>query len=120
MSPTLPDQSLFLSTTLFGNLEPESIVVLKDPHHDYSKPQTFIEKYIRKKNLLVKRVKSRNPINNKLWLRGDNLKKSEDSRKWGEVREGMIVEVVIGRVWPRPRFWGWSDDGDSRDLDDKR
>ncbi|GMH48412.1 hypothetical protein TrVE_jg9387 [Triparma verrucosa] len=145
MSPTLPDQSLFLTTTLVGKVEIGSVVVLKDPNHFYTSNHTVLgggilqdafkrmSKIMMKAmnsgagdigddndRLLVKRVASRNPINNKLWLRGDNPDKSEDSRKWGEVREGMVVETVLGRIWPYPSFSGFTDDKEEEGMGDEK
>lgn len=50
-------------------------------------------------NNLIKRVVDEN--RNQVWLSGDNLRESNDSRNFGWVDKNQIIGKVILRYWPR-------------------
>ncbi|KAI5479513.1 mitochondrial inner membrane protease subunit 1 [Pseudohyphozyma bogoriensis] len=41
-----------------------------------------------------------------VWLAGDNMSNSIDSRDYGPVPVGLLRGKVVCRVWPRPRMLG--------------
>lgn len=41
-----------------------------------------------------------------VWLAGDNMANSTDSRHYGPVPLGMVRGKVLARVWPNPRWLG--------------
>ena len=42
--------------------------------------------------------------NGHLWLTGDNLANSQDSRRYGAVSESLCRSRLLWRLWPLERF----------------
>ncbi|MFY9326292.1 MAG: S26 family signal peptidase [Candidatus Nanopelagicales bacterium] len=51
---------------------------------------------------LVKRIVDANA--EQVWLSGDNVKASDDSRKFGWIEKNQIVGKVLFRYWPKLKF----------------
>jgi len=81
MAPRLGSGKLVLATTRLGKLKPGQVVILE--HHGKEK---------------IKRIERIDPEKRQLFVIGDNLSASSDSRHFGWVTE----KAVRGRVfWPR-------------------
>jgi len=79
MAPKLPKGTLILATKLFRRLHPGEVVIVK--HDDKEK---------------VKRIER--VENDKVFVVGDNLAASTDSRHFGWLTRDQVVGHVI---WPR-------------------
>lgn len=40
-----------------------------------------------------------------MWVTGDNLPHSTDSRVYGPIPLAMVSGKVVARLWPRPSCW---------------
>ncbi|MDB5170190.1 MAG: signal peptidase [Candidatus Saccharibacteria bacterium] len=81
MAPRLAPGKLVFATTLLGKLKPGQVVILE--HHGKEK---------------IKRIERIDPDKGQLFVIGDNLDASSDSRHFGWITK----KAVRGRVfWPR-------------------
>lgn len=81
MAPRLSPGKLVVATPLMGKLRPGQVVILE--HHGKEK---------------IKRIERIDPDKEQLFVIGDNLEASSDSRHFGWI----TLKAVRGRVfWPR-------------------
>lgn len=79
MSPKLPADKLLIATTIFHDLHPGFVVIVS---HDGKQKVKRIERI----------------IGEKVYVIGDNLSASTDSRHFGWLDYDQVIAVVI---WPR-------------------
>jgi signal peptidase I len=48
-----------------------------------------------------------------VWVEGDNKDASRDSREYGPVPVNLVIGIVRGRIYPKPRWLGEGDDVDT-------
>ena len=88
MEPVLHSGEYFL-VTKFGKPKVNDIVVIMHPG--------------KKRMFLVKRIKKKLK-NGEYLVSGDNLGHSEDSRKFGAVKEAQIIGKLSFCYWPPEKF----------------
>lgn len=59
---------------------------------DKDQPQTWMEKIWRNNTIVVPR--------GHVWVEGDNLDNSSDSRSYGPIPQGLIKSKAVLRLWP--------------------
>lgn len=53
-----------------------------------------------------------------VWLLGDNKSNSTDSREFGPLPMGLIIGIVIYRIWPLNRLVKFQNDNDNYKFDE--
>ena len=89
MTPSLGDGDRLLARRVddASALRPGTVVVVRRP----DRPDL----------VLVKRLVRREGRG--WWVEGDNAARSDDSRTFGPVPDGLVLARVLVRWWPRPR-----------------